>query len=34
MNQNGPLTSEGTAFLFAKQRITNQSVTFTLNRLF
>jgi opacity protein-like surface antigen len=33
-NTNGPLTSEGTAFLNARQRITNQSVVLTLNRAF
>lgn len=33
-NQNGPLTSEGTAFLNGREQITNQSVVLTLNRLF
>ena len=33
-NQNGPLASSGTAFLNARERITNQSVAVTLNRQF
>ena len=31
-NQNGPLTSSGTAFLNVRERITDQSVVLTLNR--
>lgn len=33
-NQNGALTSSGTAFLNAQERVTNQSVVLTLNRQF
>jgi opacity protein-like surface antigen len=33
-NQNGALTSSGTAFLNAQERVTNQSVALTLNRQF
>jgi len=33
-NQNGPLTSSGTAYLNAQERITNQSVVLTINRQF
>jgi hypothetical protein len=31
-NQNGMLTSSGTGFLNARERITDQSVVVTLNR--
>jgi len=33
-NQNGPLTSEGTANLFARQQVTSHSFGITLNKVF
>ena len=33
-NQNGPLTSSGIAYLNAREQVTNQSMTVTLNRQF
>jgi hypothetical protein len=33
-NQNGALTSEGTANLYARQQLTSQSFGITLNKVF
>jgi opacity protein-like surface antigen len=33
-NANGPLTSQGTANLYAQQQLTTQAIVLTLNRMF